>query len=261
MTVEDVARWSRNRDCEPTGRANARPMTGSAKQSISPHKEEWIASSLTLLAMTTVAASRSRRAYRASFGPCVPPSPIRGRRECRAPDAPDSRVCRGSGCQAHALVRSHRKSPGIPRAMVLTGSFALSPATGLFCHRRPRKLLPANLTPASGRQDHTTSPSARQAPSSLALIASTASCPASVTISSRPSVGQDGRVIKLICVFGKSEYFCKGGWTEGSIDSPGDLPVGQQMRSVATASLRGAKRRSNPFFLARRHGLLRWRSQ
>jgi hypothetical protein len=25
------------------------------------------------------------------------------------------------------------ESPGIPRAMVLTGSFALSPATGLFC--------------------------------------------------------------------------------------------------------------------------------
>jgi hypothetical protein len=29
--------WRRH--CEPTGRANARPMTGSAKQSISQHKE------------------------------------------------------------------------------------------------------------------------------------------------------------------------------------------------------------------------------
>src|SRR5260370_42308908 len=44
--------------------------------------------------------------------------------------------------------------------MVLTVSFVLSPVTGLFCHRRPRKLPSANLTPASGRQDHTTSPSA-----------------------------------------------------------------------------------------------------
>src|SRR5260221_14431955 len=51
--------------------------------------------------------------------------------------------------------------------MVLTAYFALSPVTGLFCHRRPRIWLPApgradrnsaNLTPASGRQDHTTSP-------------------------------------------------------------------------------------------------------
>src|SRR6266852_5477370 len=52
--------------------------------------------------------------------------------------------------------------------MVLTVSFELSPVTGLFCHRRPRtNVVPkpgwadatsANLTPASGRQDHTTSP-------------------------------------------------------------------------------------------------------
>jgi hypothetical protein len=51
--------------CEPTGRANARPMKGAAKhpviasaakQSISPQKEsKWIASSLTLLAMTALA--------------------------------------------------------------------------------------------------------------------------------------------------------------------------------------------------------------
>ncbi len=34
---------------------------------------------------------------RASFAIEFPPSPIRGRRECRAPDAPDSRVCNDSG--------------------------------------------------------------------------------------------------------------------------------------------------------------------
>src|SRR4030081_4112603 len=51
--------------------------------------------------------------------------------------------------------------------MVLTVSFVLSPVTGLVCHRRPRigfvqarlgRRNSANLTPASGRQDHTTSP-------------------------------------------------------------------------------------------------------
>jgi len=36
----------------------------------------------------------------------------------------------------------------------------LSPVIGLFCHRRRRKLLSADLTPGSGRQDHTPSPSA-----------------------------------------------------------------------------------------------------
>ena len=54
--------------------------------------------------------------------------------------------------------------------MVLTVSFVLSPVTGLVCHRRQRiKVLSkpgradftsANLTPASGRQDHTILPSA-----------------------------------------------------------------------------------------------------
>ena len=43
-----------------------------------------------------------------------PPSPIRGRRECRAPDAPDNRVCNGSVRDAHALVRSHRNHPAFP---------------------------------------------------------------------------------------------------------------------------------------------------
>ena len=67
----------------------------------------------------------------------VPPSEIRGRREYRAPEAPAA---------SHAKVEStrvshhgHTGSPGIPRAMVLTGSFALSPVTGLSCHRRPQE--------------------------------------------------------------------------------------------------------------------------
>jgi hypothetical protein len=104
--------------------------------------------------------------------------------------------------------------------MVLTVSFALSPVTGLFCHRCQRikvlskpgwaDLTSANLTPASGRQDHTTSP---YATSSLVRVLLTAHkpfdspCdpvarktlprpphphPASVTIAIRPSVGWDG---------------------------------------------------------------------
>src|SRR5438477_1336514 len=40
------------RHCEPTGRANARPMTGSAKQSISPRKGRMDCFVASLLAMT-----------------------------------------------------------------------------------------------------------------------------------------------------------------------------------------------------------------
>jgi len=66
----------------------------------------------------------------------VPPSSYRGHRECRAPDAPAaSRVEKNTRVSHHG----HAGSPGIPRAMVLTVYFALSPVTGLVCHRRPQE--------------------------------------------------------------------------------------------------------------------------
>src|SRR5882724_2783371 len=65
--------------------------------------------------------------------------------------------------------------------MVLTVSFVLSPVTGLFCHRRSADMFlskpgwadlnSANLTPASGRQDHTTSPYAEHLSSARLVIA------------------------------------------------------------------------------------------
>src|SRR3977135_1368399 len=101
--------------------------------------------------------------------------------------------------------------------MVLTVSFQLSPVTELLCHRHQRMCLvharlgplnSANLTPASGRQDHTTSPYAAtslvrspfdrsqafrqpalQSRCAQNAAASTAPLPASVTIMIRPSGG------------------------------------------------------------------------
>src|ERR1700730_6590659 len=85
-----------------------------------------------------------------------------------------------AGCPLHPRSRVHLvvvertrvttstpESPGIPARNGFTAYFVLSPATGLFCHRR-RRNCSADLTPASGRQDHTTLPSARQALSSSA---------------------------------------------------------------------------------------------
>src|SRR3954452_5506033 len=93
----------------------------------------------------------------------------RGRRECRVRAAPA--VSRAKNKKAHEVVTTGSpEQPGIPRAMVLTVSFVISPVIGLCCHRRlanmadPRPVGPTsppqNLTPASRRQDHTTSPSA-----------------------------------------------------------------------------------------------------
>ena len=86
---------------------------------------------------STDTASRSRRRLRASFAGNVPLSEFRGRRECRAPDAPA--VSCALVVSAHEVVTTVTpESPGIPYAMVLTGSFVLSPVIGLVCHRRQR---------------------------------------------------------------------------------------------------------------------------
>jgi hypothetical protein len=66
-----------------------------------------------------------------------------------------------------------------------TAYFVLSPAIGFFV--TVARGNPANLTPASRRQDHTTSPSACRRPRRLAPPASTAPRPAFVTIAKRPS--------------------------------------------------------------------------
>jgi hypothetical protein len=61
--------------------------------------------------------------------------PQEGSRECRTLDAPAaSRVEKNTRVSHHG----HAGTPGIPRAMVLTVSFALSRVTGLCCHPRRR---------------------------------------------------------------------------------------------------------------------------
>src|SRR5258705_6375896 len=137
--------------------------------------------------------------------------------------------------------------------MVLTASFVLSPMTGLVCHRRQRiKVLSkpgradftsANLTPASGRQDHTTSPSAAivsrqravdrsqvfrlalRSPRAQNPAASTASRPASVTIAIRPSVGRDGEGCRCDLGQAKTKIFLRTGLDRGNQNAePFDPP-------------------------------------
>jgi hypothetical protein len=85
----------------------------------------------------------------------------------------------------------HSEPPEITRhsrTQWFTAYFALSPATG-FLATVVTRINPQNLTPAPGRQDHTSSPSARSVLSSVAPSASIASRPAFVTIASAPVVG------------------------------------------------------------------------
>jgi hypothetical protein len=68
------------------------------------------------------------------------PCPPKGRRECRAPDAPAA-ACAMIVVERTRVCQVTPESPGIPRAMVLTVSFVLSPVTGLVCHRHWRSCL------------------------------------------------------------------------------------------------------------------------
>ena len=88
-------------------------------------------------------------------------------------------------------------------------------------------LLIADLTPASGRQDHTTSPSA-SAPFVCSAIRVHRIPPRGRDDRVSPLCGTGRRGYRLICVFGKSEYFCKRGWTRGSPNSPSGKSVEQE---------------------------------
>src|SRR6266852_4615036 len=100
--------------------------------------------------------------------PLINLSPKEGVGNAGCPWHPQPRV-RFALVEMHTSKRVPRNHPAFPHAMVLTVSFVLSPVTGLFCHRRSADMVlskpgwadltSANLTPASGRQDHTTSPS------------------------------------------------------------------------------------------------------
>jgi hypothetical protein len=90
----------------------------------------------------------------------------------------------------------------------------------------PRSLLLKNLTPASGRQDHTTSPSA-STPIVYRRIRVHRILSRVRDDLEPPTVGQDGKSYSLICISEKQKYLCRGGWTGQSPTRSTDLPVRQ----------------------------------
>src|SRR5450631_3388972 len=92
--------------------------------------------------------------------------------------------------------RRHRKHPAFPTQWFYS-LYVISRGPGFFCPRHLADHDPRNLTPASGCQDHTTSPSA-SAPFVIGASASTASRPANVTIAYRPCWNGTGKSIILL---------------------------------------------------------------
>ena len=152
----------------------------------------------------------SRGAMRPSFALKFPPSPIRGRRECRAPDAPDNRVCLGRK-QTHTRSSGHtgitRHSPrngfnGFLRALPGDRAF-LPPSPTEVAFRE----LDASVG-ASGPHDFSVR---KKAPSSEAPLTSTASRPALMTLRNAPLSGRDDGINKAASSKRRSEIFLRKG--------------------------------------------------
>jgi hypothetical protein len=131
--------------------------------------------------------SHFRDTFRPGHDRNFAPSELRGRREDRVRAAPavSCASCTKTKEDAHEHTGSAETLRPSPRNG-FTAYFALSLATGLSCHHHLTGLDPQDLTPASGRRDHTTSPSA-STPFVKGASASTASHRTFVTIASRPS--------------------------------------------------------------------------
>jgi hypothetical protein len=131
--------------------------------------------------------------------------PFRGRREYRAPGAPAA-ACAKVEVESTRVSQVTPKTPGIPRTMVLRLISCSPRRSGSFATVASRTC-PRNLTPASRRQDHTTSPSA-----SGALVRSTLRVhriPPHVRDDRETPLQRGGMAanISMICSFGKTEYF------------------------------------------------------
>ena len=128
--------------------------------------------------------SNSKHAFatprRDAPGSCIYLPPKEGVGNAGCPLHPRPRV-RLVVMESTRVTTSTPESPGIPARNGFTAYFVLSPVTGLFCHRRLRTdvvsapgradPISATLTPASGRQDHTTSPYVATSLVSVLLIA------------------------------------------------------------------------------------------
>jgi len=176
----------------------------------------------------------------------IGPQRDRGRRESRVPNAPIASRANEKSTRAshHRFIRIIRLSPrdgfnGFLRALPGEPGF-LATVAG-----HDAKTSSAGLTPASGRQDHASSPHASRR-SSVDTIR-VHRIPPRVRDDREPplSVGRDGRIDKAVSTKRRSEIFFEGGLDNRLARRRSDLPVGQI--SLQLCSHSGARvQRANP---------------
>jgi len=136
-----------------------RPMLSHKGRGEVPLRASTDANSLALFTQTT---PHSRGVFRPGFA-----LKCRLLRDQRAWGMPGAQCTRSRACSVESTRVSHRevtgKSPGIPARDGFNGFLRALPGDRALLPPSPRRIFPRNLTPASGRQDHTTSPSASSA--------------------------------------------------------------------------------------------------
>ena len=151
-----------------------------------------ITSTRSLLALMarifTPTPPRSRRARRASFASCSA-SEIQ-----RAQGMPGARCARSLACKIKKHTskspRSRRSHPAFP-AQWFYGLYRALPGDRALLSPSSVEIASADLTPASRRQNHTTSPSAKSTPRLAHCRVHRIPFPTSVTIASAPLWEQD----------------------------------------------------------------------
>ena len=153
-------------DTASRSRCVLRVIASEAKQSMEPRKERMDCFVASLLAMTTNIGARPRRASRARFAKYVPPSEIQ-----RAQGMPGGRCARSLVCKKTNTRVSHHGHTGNHPAFPAQWFYGLLRALpgDQACLTPSPALLLADLTPALGRQNDTTSPYASRPRSSSAL--------------------------------------------------------------------------------------------
>jgi hypothetical protein len=122
---------------------------------------------------------------------CTNPSAHRGRGECRMPKRTRSLAWKNKNHTSIVTAGTRRFHPAFPHADGFNGFLRALPGDRAVLPPSPADH-PANLTPASGRQDHTTSPSAYAPLVFGRNRVHRIPRPTSVTIAKRPSVQGHG---------------------------------------------------------------------